>query len=121
VTGKSASSSIGKALLTSESISSPHLAERNQREFGPPGVDLMVTPEKPEEISDADLLVCKDVLQHLPVVDIERSLLEVVPRYPRALVINDVASSLEGLNSDIPAGHWRLVDIRESPLAQELL
>jgi len=115
VTGRSASSSIGKGRLTSESTSFRISSSATSGEFGQPGVDFMVTPEKPAEIPDADLLVCKDVLQHLPVADIQRFLLEVVPRYPLALVINDVASNLEGLNSDIPAGHWRPVDIRESP------
>jgi hypothetical protein len=79
----------------------------------------MVTPSSASELPDADLLLCKDVLQHLPIADIHAFLDQVVPRFPMALIINDAANDPEELNVEIQAGSWRPVDIRELPFAAD--
>ena len=66
------------------------LVTRNQRLYGRAGVRFAVTPESPEALPAGDLLVAKDVLQHLPNHDIHRFLTEVVVRYRYALITNDI-------------------------------
>jgi 2-polyprenyl-3-methyl-5-hydroxy-6-metoxy-1,4-benzoquinol methylase len=65
--------------------------ERNQQLYGRPGVEFMITPEDPADLPDADLLICKDVLQHLPNSDVQTFLESVAPRFPVSLIINDAA------------------------------
>ena len=93
----------------------PALIDRNRREFAKPGVEFIVAPDDPAELPDADLLLCKDVLQHLPVADIDEILRLVVPRFPMALIINDAPTTPVNLNIEIRAGEWRPVDVRDPP------
>jgi SAM-dependent methyltransferase len=91
----------------------PALIERNMREFGKTGVEFIVIPDDPADLPQADLLLCKDVLQHLPVADVEEILRSVVPRFPMALVTNDAPTTRANLDIDIPAGQWRPVEVRD--------
>lgn len=93
----------------------PHLIERNQREFARPGVTFMVTPDEPTALPRADLLLCKDVLQHLPNSDVQEFLVNVVPRFRMALIIDDAPGTPDDTNTDTSAGGWRRVDIRQPP------
>ncbi|MFZ1997088.1 MAG: class I SAM-dependent methyltransferase [Solirubrobacteraceae bacterium] len=97
----------------------PHLVERNRREFSRPGVSFIVTPDDPGDLPAGDLLLCKDVLQHLPNSDIQAFLDQVTPRFPMSLVTNDTTTDPAELNLDIPAGNWRPVDIREAPFGAD--
>jgi SAM-dependent methyltransferase len=93
----------------------PSVIERNREQYGRPGVEFMVTPEDPAQLPDAELLICKDVLQHLPNSDVQAFLDIVVPRYPMSLIINDSAYYQHELNREIKAGEWRPVDVRRAP------
>ncbi|MGI8685990.1 MAG: methyltransferase [Acidimicrobiales bacterium] len=44
----------------------PELVERNTEAFGKPGVRFQALDLSEAELPPADLLVCKDVLQHWP-------------------------------------------------------
>ena len=76
------------------------------------------------ELPAADLLIVKDVLQHLPNREVHR-LSRFFRRYSCALVTNTVTSELQrpdgtivriaDVNSDVPAGSMRPVDVLSAP------
>ena len=49
----------------------PSVIQHNRERYGGPGVEFMVTPEDPSRLPDAELLICKDILQHLPNVSVQ--------------------------------------------------
>jgi SAM-dependent methyltransferase len=66
----------------------------------------------------ADLLLCKDVLQHWPIASIRYFCANVIPRYPLALVTNDIASpslTEQDVNAEIMVGGWRTLDLEAAP------
>ncbi|GAA1616897.1 hypothetical protein GCM10009679_21490 [Saccharothrix algeriensis] len=77
-----------------------------------------------DELPHADLLIVKDVLQHLPNSEIHR-LSRLLGRFSRALVTNTVTSELHrpdgtvvriaDVNTDVPAGSMRPVDVLGAP------
>jgi hypothetical protein len=62
------------------------------------------------------LLICKDVLQHLP-NEIIHKFLTILPKFKFALLTND--SSLFTKNPDIEAGSWRLLNLKKYPFNLE--
>ena len=93
----------------------PAVIERNRELYQKPGVEFMVTPEDPADLPGAELLVCKDVLQHLPNADVHWFLDNVVPRFSMSLIVNDAAYYQHELNREIRAGEWRPLDVRAAP------
>ena len=89
----------------------PELVERNQREFGGPGVRFEVSPPDLTDLPAADLLITKDVLQHVPNAKV-LELVAALPRFRYALLTNDIGNNPNG---DIEAGAWRTVDLRLPP------
>lgn len=67
----------------------------------------------------ADLLICKDVLQHLPTAVVRRNLSIFKQLYPHLLITNDIAP-VEGTNSDIDAGQWRPLRLDQAPFNESL-
>lgn len=90
----------------------PELVARNQREFGGPGVRFEVAPENLADLAGADLLITKDVLQHVPNTKV-MELIAALPRFKYALLINDSAGSEP--NGEIEPGGWRALDLRLPP------
>jgi SAM-dependent methyltransferase len=90
----------------------PDLVERDQREFGGPGVRFDVSPADLADVPTADLLITKDVLQHVPNAKVSE-LVGALTRFKYALITNDIAGSEP--NGDIEAGGWRAVDLRLPP------
>lgn len=99
----------------------PTVVDRNRGLYGRPGIEFLLSPKDPSHLPDADLLICKDVLQHLPNADVQTFLDEVAPRFPMSLIINDAAGpgNAHELNMEISAGEWRPVDIRVAPFAAD--
>jgi SAM-dependent methyltransferase len=65
----------------------------------------------------ADLLICKDVFQHLPYKDIQ-NILKQFGKFKHCIVINDVDPvNLTCENKDIPRGHYRYLDISKPPFS----
>jgi SAM-dependent methyltransferase len=98
----------------------PEVVEANRSAFGSEDVRFDVADIRTEELPDADLLICKDVLQHWDQLSICAFLARHLGRYRYALVTNDVASvhvGPEALNRDIPIGHWRTLDLEREPFA----
>jgi hypothetical protein len=69
----------------------------------------------PADLPAADLLIAKDVLQHLP----NRAILDFLPhlsKYKYGLITNCTNPKRNGpVNSDIPAGDFRYLDLRLPP------
>jgi SAM-dependent methyltransferase len=96
----------------------PEVVEANRSAFGSEDIRFDVADIRTVGLPAADLLICKDVLQHWDERSIRAFLARHLPRYRYALVTNDIASvhvSPEALNNDIPIGHWRTLDLEREP------
>jgi SAM-dependent methyltransferase len=67
-----------------------------------------------EDLPDADIAICKDVLQHWCHLDICRGL-ERLSRYPCCLITNSVILGSRPVNHDIPNGDVRPLDLLAKP------
>jgi SAM-dependent methyltransferase len=94
-------------------VARPVLAE-NRAKYARPGVHFEEAPEDFAGLPAADLLLCKDVLQHWPYADIDR-LLPQLPRFRFALITNCVRDTIQPTNVDMPVGHFRALDLRLPP------
>jgi SAM-dependent methyltransferase len=98
----------------------PEVVETNRSKFGSDDIRFDVADIRTAGLPAADLLICKDVLQHWDEQSIRAFLARHLGRYRYALVTNDIASvhvSPETLNNDIPIGHWRTLDLEREPFA----
>jgi hypothetical protein len=70
-----------------------------------------------EELPIADLLICKDVLQHLPNEDI-LAFIQQLPKFKYCLITNDVDPITEtSSNPNIKRGGFRPVDLTQPPFS----
>lgn len=108
----------------------PELVERLEATHGKPAVSFHVTDENWDDLADGDLLLVKDVLQHLSTERVAHFLNHVLPRYRLAIITNDIARyhltcwplpvprrSVREVNCDIEDGDWRPLDISRAPYA----
>ena len=87
---------------------------RNQASHARAGVSFELYSGNPAELPAADLLIVKDVLQHLS----DRAVAEFLPHLPRfkhALLTNCVNPRGPTVNRDIVDGDFRYLDLRHSP------
>lgn len=91
----------------------PAVIAANAR-YAAPGRDFTLYSGDPQELPSADLLIVKDVLQHLPDEHIHR-FLAILPRYTWALLTNCINPRGETRNGDIAAGEARYLDLRLPP------
>jgi len=93
----------------------PSVIEANQRRFGAANVRFAVADIVRDALPPADLLLVKDVLQHLSGADITRFLMQ-LPRYRHVLIINDVnPDSLTAHAGNVGTGGYRSLDITQPP------
>ena len=93
----------------------PSLIDENRRTYAAPGVRFAVADIVRDELPPADLLIVKDVLQHLPDADITRFLARLA-RYRHVLIVNGVdPRTLSAEPRDVPAGGYRPLDITQPP------
>jgi hypothetical protein len=91
------------------------LIETNQRRFGAPNIRFAAADIVRDELPPADLLIVKDVLQHLSNADITRFRAQ-LPRYRHVLIVGDVLpDSLTGELKDIRSGEFRMFDPTQLP------
>jgi len=90
---------------------SPKIIEENQR-HGCEQVEFRISSADPSELPPADLLIAKDVLQHLPNEQVMSFLAKIAPRYEMALLTNDTGDEP---NVDIGIGEWRALDLLGAP------
>ncbi|PWR19826.1 class I SAM-dependent methyltransferase [Zavarzinia compransoris] len=90
---------------------------RNKRLFSSANVDFAVAPPGLEALPAADLLIMKDVLQHLPSPLIMRYRDEVFPRFRYALITNSYRKLDTPSNVDIEVGGFRCLDLTQAPFS----
>lgn len=93
----------------------PSVVKSNQQRYAAQNIRFTVGDIVRDPLPPADLLLVKDVLQHLSHADI-RSFLAQLPRYKHVLIVNDVDPvSLTAEEQDIPAGRYRPIDLTRPP------
>ena len=99
--------------------------ENNKLQYAKPNISFLCADAAYQDIPAADLLIVKEVLQHLPNKDV-LSILEKARSYPFAIFINDISHHIRGswkqlwhwqpicqTNIDIEPGGYRLLSLRE--------
>jgi len=92
------------------------LVERNRKVFGRDNI-IFEQFRSTEDLPAADLLVCKDVLQHLPNALIQHYLDVLKPKYKYLLITNDDAPAAY-LNKDIAPGDWHTLRFDQPPFSE---
>jgi SAM-dependent methyltransferase len=94
----------------------PAVIDANQRRFGAANVRFARADIVRDELPKADLLLVKDVLQHLPDADVARFLAQQLPRYRHVLIVNDVdPRTLSAEAKDTSAAGYRPLDLTRPP------
>lgn len=88
---------------------SSHIIQKNKTLY--PHVDFSVGSTV-GELPDGDIIIIKDVLQHLSNKDVMKSLNN-IKKYKYAIITNDYTG--ENVNYDINNGQWRPINILLSP------
>jgi len=93
------------------------VVDANQRRYGARNIRFAFADIVRDELPPADLLLVKDVLQHLSHADIARFLKQ-LPRYRHVLIVNDVhPATLTAEPADIATGGYRPIDLTRPPHA----
>jgi SAM-dependent methyltransferase len=96
----------------------PAVVEHNRERFESPAVTFECRDFAVDELPPADLLLCKDVLQHWPLAWVQSFLRRVKRRYRYLLLTNDIASvhwPTDQVNAEIELGAWRTLDLERTP------
>jgi SAM-dependent methyltransferase len=94
-----------------------HVIEKNQQKFTKDNIHFIHGNVLTTNLPKADLLICKDVLQHLSIENI-RLFLEQTPKFKYCLITNDVNfNTLTSSNPDISNGSYRHIDLTASPFS----
>jgi len=92
------------------------VVERNRRIYGSEHVEFDVMPEDLDDVPSGDLLLIKDVLQHLPDQDVRAILTRLVPRFRFALITNSYEKIDSFRNIELAEhGHFRCLDLTDAP------
>lgn len=92
-----------------------HVIDQNNRKYAKNTIAFAVLDATQQELPSADLLICKDVLQHLSNADVQK-VIQQFKKYTYCLVTNDVnADTLSSENYDIVSGDYRPLDLTKPP------
>lgn len=94
----------------------PAVIDANNRQFSADNIRFELF-QAPERLPPADLLLCKDVLQHLPNRLVKAYLAAFRGKYKYALVTNDEEPA-ELQNTDIEVGGWRTLRLDRAPFLE---
>ena len=93
--------------------------QKNTEKYSSSHVNFIVADCAKDPLPKADLLLCKDVFNHLP----NSLVFDVIDRfrdYRHVLVTSDVeAATLTSVNIDITLGDWRSIDISAPPFLEK--
>jgi glycosyltransferase involved in cell wall biosynthesis/SAM-dependent methyltransferase len=95
----------------------PSVVLKNQQEFGNNDNISFRRFDSLEKLPPADLLICKDVLQHLPNDTVKAYLATFRNKYKFALITNDEEPA-DLQNIDIAAGGWRTLRLDREPFRE---
>ena len=94
-----------------------NVIERNKMLYASENISFVRADGIDNVLPKADLLICKDVLQHLPFSDI-LSVITQLSKFKYCIIVNDVDPvTLTCENKDIPRGHYRLLDLTKPPFS----
>ncbi len=93
------------------------IVERNRARYSGNNIRFEVMPDDVAMLPGADLLIMKDVMQHLPNDIIQLYLAKVVPRYRWALITNSYQKQQNPVNADIEIGSFRCIDLQAPPFS----
>lgn len=93
----------------------PDVVARNQSEFGRPGIRFELGNFSEMDLLSADLVLCKDVLQHLPNKNVFRFLAG-LDRFKYALLTNDLGRNTDR-DATLAASSWHFapIDLTAAP------
>jgi len=87
----------------------------DNKKYAKPNVQFFVADIVNEDLPAADLLISKNVLQHLPTADVQKFLKQ-LREYEHVLLVDGVdPRTLAGKNEDIAAGEYRDLDLTRPP------
>jgi SAM-dependent methyltransferase len=92
----------------------PAVIEANRKNFAKDNRSFDLYDGDFSQLPEADLLIIKDVLQHLSAPQIQ-AFLSILPRYPFALITNCINPTGSTDNGDIPDGEFRYLDLTLPP------
>jgi SAM-dependent methyltransferase len=106
----------------------PEVVQANRQRHARPGIRFDVADLASDDpLPPADLAICKDVLQHLPIADVRRFLAK-LGAYKTALLVNDrrgryactwrniwLGRPFTGINEDAAPGDYRPLRLLEAP------
>jgi SAM-dependent methyltransferase len=95
------------------------VVEANRKQFGSNVVLFDVMPDDPRNLPGADLLIIKDVLQHLTNDQILFYRDHVIPKYRLCLITNSWKAINYPQNGDIAPGQFRSLDLIAAPYSFE--
>lgn len=93
----------------------PEIIERNAERYAAPNIEFRLH-HAPTELPGGDLLIAKEVLQHLPNETVAEYLGVIASRYRFALLTNAI-EPLERANIDIDFGDWRPLRLERAPFS----
>jgi len=88
--------------------------DANTRRYARKNVEFRLVDPHNLDLPSADLLISKDVIQHLSDEDVNLFLKKILPKYKYALITNCVWPESD-LNTPIKTGGFRPLDIRRGP------
>ncbi len=89
----------------------------DKKKYGAPNIKFQTADIVRTDLPAADLLICKDVLQHLPTEDVLAFLAQ-LPKYKDVLLTDTVdKATLTAENHDIQPGQFRLLDLTKPPFS----
>ncbi len=93
------------------------IIEKNKIQFETDTISFIHGNAIKIDLPEADLLICKEVLQHLSNKEIALFLKQ-LPKFKYAILVNDVdRDTLTSENRDIASGGYRLLDLRNPPFS----
>lgn len=92
-----------------------YLVEKNREKFTQSNIHFFHGDATTTDLPPADLLICKDVLQHLSNEDILSFIVQ-LPKFKYCLITNDVLpGTLTSSNPNIYSGSYREIDLTQPP------
>lgn len=92
----------------------PLVIENNIKQFKKENINFYHADILKTKFPPADLLICKDVLQHLSNDDI-KTFLDCIDNYKYCLITNDINPLSSTTNFDIKSGEYRPIDLTNPP------
>ena len=94
--------------------------DSNNSLYSAPNIEFISRDITTYEIPKADLIICKDVLQHLCNKDVIEILIKIIKSSKFSLITNDFTSG-DKVNKDINNGNYRCLDLSLSPFNLDVL